>query len=95
MSSTHPLLAHSPPYGTALDRMHGGAAIGSRALRRWIETHQPLLTLHGHVHESPRLSGQVRERLGATLCCNPGDSRRRLRALRIELEPGRAEVELV
>jgi Icc-related predicted phosphoesterase len=40
---------------------------GSASVRRAIETHQPLLGLHGHIHESP---GAVK--LGRTLCINPG-----------------------
>jgi Icc-related predicted phosphoesterase len=40
---------------------------GSVSVRRAIETHQPLLGLHGHIHESP---GAVK--LGRTLCINPG-----------------------
>lgn len=40
---------------------------GSKAVRRAIETRQPLLGLHGHIHESP---GAIR--IGKTLCVNPG-----------------------
>lgn len=40
---------------------------GSRTVRQAIETHQPALGLHGHIHESP---GAVR--IGRTLCLNPG-----------------------
>ncbi|MBI4769264.1 MAG: metallophosphoesterase [Chloroflexi bacterium] len=40
---------------------------GSRSVRRLIETYQPLLGLHGHIHESP---GVIR--LGRTVCVNPG-----------------------
>jgi Icc-related predicted phosphoesterase len=40
---------------------------GSSAVRKAIEKHQPLLGLHGHIHESP---GAIR--LGRTLCINPG-----------------------
>jgi Icc-related predicted phosphoesterase len=40
---------------------------GSASVRRAIESHQPLLGLHGHIHESP---GAVK--LGRTLCINPG-----------------------
>lgn len=43
------------------------APVGSRAVRAAIEKYQPLLALHGHVHES---RGSVR--LGRTLCLNPG-----------------------
>lgn len=44
--------------------MHGA---GSTSVRRAIETHQPMLGLHGHIHEA---SAAVR--LGRTLCVNPG-----------------------
>lgn len=40
---------------------------GSTAIRRAVETYQPLLGLHGHIHES-----QATARLGRTLCVNPG-----------------------
>ena len=71
-------LFHSPPYQTKLDwSVRGGRKIdhvpldrhlGSIAIRRFIETRQPLLTLHGHVHESARLSHSWRDRLGRTYC---------------------------
>jgi Icc-related predicted phosphoesterase len=41
--------------------------VGSRSVREAIERHQPLLGLHGHVHESPAI-----ERLSRTVCINPG-----------------------
>jgi len=63
---------HSPPQGTACDVMSGGAHVGSRAIRAFVETHQPRLTLSGHIHESPRVTGAWRDRLGATICVNPG-----------------------
>jgi len=74
-------VCHSPPHETHLDRMHGGRHIGSPALRAFIEAHQPPLTLHGHVHESPRISGEIVDRIGETVCVNPGDSRTKLRAV--------------
>lgn len=40
---------------------------GSTAIRESIERHQPLLGLHGHIHEA-----QAAARLGRTLCVNPG-----------------------
>ena len=33
---------------------------------RFVEERQPLLTLHGHIHESVRLTGAWRQRIGAT-----------------------------
>jgi Icc-related predicted phosphoesterase len=44
--------------------MHGAR---SASVRRAIETHQPMLGLHGHIRES---SAAVR--IGKTLCVNPG-----------------------
>jgi Icc-related predicted phosphoesterase len=71
-------LFHTPPYGTALDRaaLDGRSIdhapldvhVGSVAVRRFIEARRPLVTLHGHVHESARLTGSWRERLGPTWC---------------------------
>lgn len=71
-------LFHAPPYQTVLDRaaldgrmvdsapldMH----VGSVAIKRFIEEWQPLITLHGHVHESARLTGSWRELIGKTHC---------------------------
>ena len=42
-------------------------SVGSSAVRAVIEEYQPLLGLHGHVHES-----SAAEHLGRTLCINPG-----------------------
>jgi len=41
--------------------------VGSTALRKAIEDTQPLLGLHGHIHE-----GRGTSRIGRTLCINPG-----------------------
>ncbi len=63
---------HAPPYGTNLDLLYNGEHTGSRAIREFIEKEQPLLTLHGHIHESPEMSGNFMDRIGKTLCINPG-----------------------
>ena len=44
--------------------------VGSIAVRRFIEAKQPLLTLHGHVHESTRLTGEWMTQIGRTTCIN-------------------------
>jgi Icc-related predicted phosphoesterase len=76
------LVAHPPPKYSSLDQapkideqfrvqMDVGSirmtSVGSSAVREFIEAHQPLLGLHGHVHES-----KGAERIGRTLCVNPG-----------------------
>ena len=73
---------HVPPLGSGLDdaplldaelRPTMGttgvamAPVGSTAVRAAIEKYQPLLALHGHVHESRGAT-----KLGRTLCVNPG-----------------------
>ena len=63
---------HSPPYGTACDQIGGHRHVGSRAIRAFLERHRPPLSLSGHIHESPRISGAFADRVGATLIVNPG-----------------------
>jgi Icc-related predicted phosphoesterase len=69
-------LMHTPPHRTLLDRaaLDGqhvdhvplDVHVGSIAVRRFIEARQPLVSLHGHVHESARLTGAWRDRIGRT-----------------------------
>jgi uncharacterized protein len=76
------LMTHVPPRESSIDTvplldenlrpvLSGGQVVqvpcGSSAVRKVIEDVQPVLTLHGHVHESP---GQIR--IGNTLCVNAG-----------------------
>ena len=63
---------HSPPFSTRLDLIQGGKSGGSRSIKTFIEKNQPLITLHGHIHESPELSGAYMARLGQTIMVNPG-----------------------
>jgi uncharacterized protein len=70
-------LFHSPPYKCNLDRaaldqkkidhVPLDVHIGSIAIRRFIETRQPLLTLHGHVHESASITGKWKDQIGRTI----------------------------
>lgn len=77
---------HCPPYHTRCDVLFSGAHIGSTAVRRWIERHQPLLTLHGHIHESPEVSGSFFDRVGRTTVINGGTSGRQPHLVYIDLE---------
>ena len=77
---------HCPPYQTKCDVLFNGQHIGSEAVRRWIEQRQPLLTLHGHIHESPEMSGAFCDRIGATCVVNPGCDGRRPHFALIDLE---------
>lgn len=74
--------AHVPPYDTGLDdapvldanltvTQQAGQVklgpVGSTAVRAAIERHQPVASLHGHVHESAGF-----RRIGNTVAFNPG-----------------------
>jgi Icc-related predicted phosphoesterase len=93
---------HAPPYGSGLDEapaldatlrpIHGGAVmkpVGSVAVRDSILKHQPLLSVHGHIHESRGI-----KRLGRTLSINPGSvyGDGVLQGALIELDAKRAKV---
>lgn len=75
---------HVPPYGTGIDVapklradlsvvIQGGepvmVPVGSTAVREFVERTQPMLSLHGHIHESRGAT-----RLGRTLTINPGSA---------------------
>ncbi|MHB8611457.1 MAG: metallophosphoesterase family protein [Candidatus Dormibacteraceae bacterium] len=73
---------HNPPYSSGLDFaaeldetllpvLRGGRPsiipVGSKAVREAIKTYQPVVGLHGHIHES-----RAAQRIGSTICLNPG-----------------------
>ena len=73
---------HAPPYNSGLDNApkldkdlkpilfighEQTEAVGSQSVRNIIEKYQPLVTLHGHIHESP---GAIS--IGRTMCFNAG-----------------------
>jgi Icc-related predicted phosphoesterase len=89
-------LFHVPPHGTALDRAalddrsvdHAplDLHIGSIAVRRFMEAHRPWLGLHGHVHESARLTGTWMDQLGPTVLLSAAHDGPELAVLRFDLE---------
>jgi len=72
MDHAHVLVTHCPPHSTSLDMIGSGIHVGCRAVREAIENHSPLLCLHGHIHESPEISGSFTDTLGHCVCVNPG-----------------------
>lgn len=85
-------VAHAPPFGTKLDQSYKGESWGSRAIRDAIEKHQPLLSLHGHVHESPVVSGSFTHRLGNTIAINPGQTHDKLRFALVEIDAAAGKI---
>ena len=91
---------HVPPIDSGLDTcpkldenlkpgIAGGEIVmtggGSTSVRKAIETYQPLLGLHGHIHESKGFL-----KVGRTLCLNPGSeySEGILRGALVDLDDG-------
>ena len=62
------LICHAPPLDTDLDRIRTGLHAGSRAVREFIEKHQPEYFFCGHIHEA---EGAVIQ-MGATRAQNVG-----------------------
>jgi uncharacterized protein len=73
---------HNPPYSSGLDFaaelddtllpvLRGGRPsiipVGSKAVREAIKKYQPVVGLHGHIHES-----RGAQKIGRTMCINPG-----------------------
>jgi Icc-related predicted phosphoesterase len=98
---------HVPPFGSGLDTCpdldeklkiitRGGQVVmksaGSTAVKAWLEKVQPMLSLHGHIHESP---GHVR--IGRTLSINAGSEYAEaiMKAAIINLEGGKVKGHLL
>jgi len=93
---------HAPPYGTGLDEApaldstlrptHGGAVmkpVGSTSVRDAILRHQPVLSVHGHIHESRGI-----RKIGRTMAINPGSlyGDGVLQGVLLDLDPKKAKV---
>jgi uncharacterized protein len=98
-------MIHVPPYDSGLDTaplldenlrptISAGdvlrGPVGSKAVRQIIETYQPVLSVHGHIHEA---GGE--RKIGDTLCINPGSEANHgiLRGYLVDI--GKKGVELV
>jgi len=63
----HVVLSHTPPHGCKVDRTFLFRHVGSKALRTFVDEHQPDLVVCGHIHEARGV-----ERIGRTLVVNCG-----------------------
>jgi Icc-related predicted phosphoesterase len=90
---------HAPPHGTVLDECaklsedlvpstEESISAGSLAVLNAIKKYQPLLGLHGHIHESRAV-----QKIGRTTCINPGSEYTEaiLRAVLITLEKNKVK----
>jgi len=89
-------LFHSPPYKTDLDRaaLDGktfehvplDVHVGSIAIKRFIEERKPLLTMHGHIHESTSITGHWKQKTGNTTMMNAAHNGSELSLIRFYLD---------
>jgi Icc-related predicted phosphoesterase len=86
---------HGPPAGLGLDVCRGGVAVGSTATLQFLELRQPLLSLHGHIHESPDESGVWKASIGRTVCIQPGQAAGGLTVVVGDLETMRFERRII
>lgn len=68
-------ITHMPPYKLGLDKCYQGDEVGSKAVYDFIFEVQPAFTLHGHIHESPEVTGKWFNQINDTVCIQPGQSR--------------------
>lgn len=74
-------VSHAPPRDSHLDLLISGQPVGSGAVREFIEQRKPLISLHGHLHDSPYKSGHYYEQIGSTIAINPGQGTATLAAV--------------
>lgn len=82
---------HMPPVKLGFDRCRDGREAGSHAVYGFLSRNQPLLSLHGHIHESPDLTGKWIANIGRTICIQPGQVRDKLTYVTIDLETMRID----
>ena len=66
-------MVHTPPHNTGLDLIKSGSHVGSVAVLKAIGRYKPLLTLHGHIHETVDESGRYMDIVGHTSCYASGN----------------------
>ncbi|MCB1129548.1 MAG: metallophosphoesterase [Verrucomicrobiae bacterium] len=79
-------LIHQPPAGHGLDLLDNGEGCGSSDVLNFLQTHQPLLSCHGHIHESPHApGGKWVAAVGETLAVQQGQIGRELHYVTLEI----------
>ena len=88
-------LFHSPPFQTMLDcaelqnnsseKPSGFLNVGSKAIRNFIVEKQPYITMHGHIHESARITGEWKQNINRTLSFTAAHDGPELAVIKFEL----------
>lgn len=67
---------HNPPYGLGLDVCQDKRQVGSKAITNFLEKGNAYMSLHGHIHESYRVTGIWKNKLNGTICIQTGQTER-------------------
>ena len=82
-------MVHQPPSLCGMDICGNGAEVGSPTVLTFIERTQPLLTMHGHIHESPYMTGGCwHKQVGRTHVIQPGQLGTKLHYVTADIEGG-------
>lgn len=77
---------HCPPWSVDLDVCYHGRRVGSKSVYDFIKAKKPLLTLCGHIHESPKVTGVWKTYIGDTLVIQPGQLEDKTTLVVIEID---------
>ncbi len=88
-------LFHSPPFNSLLDVANiqivdSGLQptilnVGSKAVRNFIDEKQPYITMHGHIHESARITGEWKQKFDRTSSFSAAHDGPELAVIKFEL----------
>ena len=69
-----------------IDHLHVDVHVGSIAIKRFIEKEKPYITIHGHIHESTKLTGSWYQKIGDTHSYNAACEGMELAVIKLSLE---------
>ncbi len=88
-------LFHSPPFNSLLDVANIQIVdselqpttlnVGSKAIRNFIDEKQPYITMHGHIHESARITGEWKQKFDRTSSFSAAHDGPELAVIKFEL----------
>ena len=79
-------LIHGPPKYMKMDVCGHGEEVGSQAVTYFLEENEPMLTIHGHIHESPEVTGIWKKQVGDTMVIQNGQLHLDLYYSMVEIE---------
>lgn len=68
------LVAHAPPYKTNIDITRTKEHVGSIGVLEAIKKFKPTISLHGHIHETVKMTGKFMQKINSTYSFSPGNN---------------------